>query len=123
MKQGILPAALLLVVIGGPVNADDRQARINYMLNCQGCHTPDGSGAPGKVPSLKNFMGNFVQVEGGREFLIQVPGAAQSTLSDAELAERKKKWKPRKPSITTGYLGKYAAMATSADTGAILKCD
>jgi len=42
-------------------------------------------------------------------------------LTDAELAERKKAWKPRPPSITTGYLAKYASMATSADTGAILK--
>jgi len=57
------------------------------MLHCQGCHTPDGAGAPGKVPSLKGFMGNFLRVEGGREFLIQVPGAAQSALSDAELAK------------------------------------
>jgi dihydroxy-acid dehydratase len=38
-----------------------------------------------------------------------------------ELAARKKKWKPRKPNITTGCLAKYAAMATSADTGAVLK--
>ena len=44
-------------------------------------------------------------------------------LSGAELAERKKAWKPRKPAITTGCLGKYASMATSADTGAILKWD
>ena len=42
-------------------------------------------------------------------------------LSDAELAARAKKWKPRPPRYTTGALGKYAAMATSADTGAILK--
>jgi dihydroxy-acid dehydratase len=42
-------------------------------------------------------------------------------LSDAELAERKKNWKPPKPRITTGYLTKYASMATSADTGAVLK--
>jgi len=42
-------------------------------------------------------------------------------LTDAKLAERKKAWKPRPPSITTGYLAKYASMATSADTGAILK--
>jgi len=42
-------------------------------------------------------------------------------LSDVELAERKKAWKPRPASITTGYLAKYASMATSADTGAILK--
>ena len=42
-------------------------------------------------------------------------------LSNVELAERKKAWKPRPASITTGYLAKYASMATSADTGAILK--
>ena len=42
-------------------------------------------------------------------------------LTDAELAERKKAWKPRPASITTGCLAKYASMATSADTGAILK--
>ncbi len=42
-------------------------------------------------------------------------------LTNAALVERKKAWKPRPPSITTGYLAKYASMATSADTGAILK--
>jgi len=42
-------------------------------------------------------------------------------LSAAELAERKKSWKPPKPRITKGYLAKYASMATSADTGAILR--
>jgi dihydroxy-acid dehydratase len=42
-------------------------------------------------------------------------------LSDDELAERKKAWKPPKPRITKGCLAKYASMATSADTGAVLK--
>jgi len=42
-------------------------------------------------------------------------------LSDEELAERKKSWKAPKPKITKGYLAKYASMATSADTGAVLK--
>jgi len=42
-------------------------------------------------------------------------------LSDKELAERKKAWKQPKPRITKGYLAKYASMATSADTGAVLK--
>ena len=42
-------------------------------------------------------------------------------LSDEELAERKKSWKPPKLRITQGYLAKYASMATSADTGAVLK--
>jgi dihydroxy-acid dehydratase len=42
-------------------------------------------------------------------------------LSDEQLTERKKTWQPPKPRITKGYLAKYAAMATSADTGAVLK--
>jgi len=42
-------------------------------------------------------------------------------LSDEELAERRKVWKAPAPKITKGYLAKYASMATSADTGAILK--
>jgi len=42
-------------------------------------------------------------------------------LSDDELAKRKAQWTPRPARITTGALGKYASMATSADTGAVLK--
>ena len=42
-------------------------------------------------------------------------------LSDEQLAERKKGWKAPQPRITKGYLAKYASMATSADTGAVLK--
>ncbi len=42
-------------------------------------------------------------------------------LSKNELAKRKKSWKPPKPKITKGYLAKYASLATSADTGAVLK--
>ncbi|MBN1509098.1 MAG: dihydroxy-acid dehydratase [Sedimentisphaerales bacterium] len=42
-------------------------------------------------------------------------------LSDDEMAKRKKSWKPPEPRIKTGCLAKYAAMATSADTGAVLK--
>ena len=53
---------------------------------------------------------------------IDIPNNAINVkLSDEELAERKKKWKPPKPRITRGYLAKYASMATSADTGAVLK--
>jgi len=42
-------------------------------------------------------------------------------LSDTELAQRKQNLKPKPPKITKGCLAKYAAMATSADIGAILK--
>jgi hypothetical protein len=59
---------------------------LNYILHCQGCHLADGAGTPEKVPALKNEVGRFLHVPGGREFLIQVPGSSQSALTDAEIA-------------------------------------
>src|SRR5258706_15678133 len=60
---------------------------VNYMLQCMGCHTPDGSGEPGRVPSIRETLVPLSRLAQGRQFLVQVPGAAQSTLSDAELAQ------------------------------------
>ena len=56
------------------------------MLHCQGCHGPDGSGAPGAVPDFHNQVGKFLLVPGGREYLIRVPGVSQSELNDARVA-------------------------------------
>jgi hypothetical protein len=58
---------------------------LDYMLHCQGCHLADGSGSPGAVPDLRG-VGRFLRASRGREYLIRVPGAAQSPLSDADLA-------------------------------------
>jgi len=66
--------------------ADSYSARTNYMLRCQGCHLEDGSGTAEKVPALRNEVGRFLQVPGGREYLIQVPGTSQSPLTDQEVA-------------------------------------
>ncbi len=41
-------------------------------------------------------------------------------LSEDEIAARRAQWRPRPPKINYGYLSKYAAMATSANTGAVL---
>ncbi|HKR17114.1 cytochrome C [Rhizorhapis sp.] len=90
----ILAAAVLVMglaangVAPAPnLSRNGRPARVNYMTECQGCHLPDGSGMTGKVPSLKGEISSFLTVEGGRQFLIQVPGSANSKLSDADLAE------------------------------------
>jgi mono/diheme cytochrome c family protein len=64
-----------------------RTPRVNYMTECQGCHLSDGSGMAGKVPTMKGEIARFLEVDGGRRFLIQVPGSANSKLSDADLAE------------------------------------
>ncbi|MBL7154283.1 MAG: dihydroxy-acid dehydratase, partial [Phycisphaerae bacterium] len=53
---------------------------------------------------------------------IDIPkNAINVKLTDEELAKRKKTWKPPTPKITKGCLAKYASLATSADTGAVLK--
>lgn len=77
--------ALLLGCLGVQA-AESYSARTNYMLRCQGCHLADGSGTPEKVPALKDKVGRFLQVAGGREYLIQVPGTSQSPLTDQEVA-------------------------------------
>ncbi len=60
---------------------------LDYMLHCQGCHLADGSGTPGSVPALDGFVARFLSVPGGREYLVRVPGSAQSALDDAALAK------------------------------------
>jgi dihydroxy-acid dehydratase len=53
---------------------------------------------------------------------IDIPGHRLSVrLSDEELARRAKEWVPPEPRYKSGCLARYAAMATSADTGAVLK--
>lgn len=74
---------LLLVIAAAPASGDPHS---DYMLHCQGCHGPDGSGAPGAVPSFRGQIGKFRQVAGGREYLIRVPGVSQSELDDARVA-------------------------------------
>lgn len=84
MGRRLLLASVLLSAPWRAVFAYEPQ--INYMLQCMGCHTPDGSGEPGRVPSVRTTLVPFSKIPAGRRFLVQVPGVAQSTLSDAELA-------------------------------------
>ena len=88
LSQAVLVLAALLVVIV----LDDRgsalaeQPHTDYMLHCQGCHGPDGRGAPGGVPSFRGTVAKFLSVPGGREYLVRVPGTSQSELSDRRVA-------------------------------------
>lgn len=62
------------------------RAKFNYQMLCQGCHTPDGSGG-NDTPKVKGYIGNFLSTQQGREYLVRVPGSANSTLDDSQLAE------------------------------------
>ncbi|BAN49161.1 hypothetical protein [Metapseudomonas resinovorans] len=60
----------------------------NYQLQCAGCHLGDGTGSKANdTPKMKDFVGNFLKVEGGREFLVRVPGMSQSALNNDQLAD------------------------------------
>ncbi len=77
----------LVLVLWGAASAAVGDPRVNYMLHCMGCHLMDGSGMPPDVPRLNGRVGYYLGSEEGRRYLIQVPGASQSLLSDAALAE------------------------------------
>ncbi|MCL2766062.1 MAG: dihydroxy-acid dehydratase [Peptococcaceae bacterium] len=47
--------------------------------------------------------------------------ALNVALSNEEIAARLKQWQPPEPKIKKGYLGRYARMVSSANTGAIFK--
>jgi dihydroxy-acid dehydratase len=65
--------------------------------------------------------GPISRLQDGDMIEIDIPGERLNVLlSDDELAARVPK--PPPPRKLTGYLKKYAAMATSADVGAVLKC-
>jgi len=78
---------------------------------CIGHVSPEAA-VGGPIGLLKN--GDVIEID--------IPNnTINARLSDAEWAKRKKAWKAPEPRIKEGYLAKYAAMATSADTGAVLK--
>ena len=62
------------------------RAKFNYQMFCMGCHTPDGAGSE-YVPKIKGYIGYFLKTRPGREYLVRVPGSANSTLDDEQLAE------------------------------------
>ena len=79
----ILAAALAQ---GAASGALAYQPRVNYQLQCMGCHHADGEGEEGKVPSLRRTLVPLSAFPAGRDFVMRVPGVAQAPLSDADVA-------------------------------------
>jgi len=82
-------AAGPLAAANGVPGADAlrQAARADYVLQCAGCHRVDGRGStPHGIPDFRNSVGAFTHLPAGREYLVRVPGAAYSQLSNAELA-------------------------------------
>ena len=76
----------------------------------------------GHVAPEAALGGNIALVEEGDIIRINIPeNTLNVVVSDEELAARREKWQPRTPSVTTGYLARYAALVTDSSQGAILK--
>jgi hypothetical protein len=84
MFRGIAYLVAVLFLSGGSARA--YEPRVNYQLQCMGCHRADASGEEGRVPSMRKTLVQFSMLPAGREYLLRVPGVAQSPLSDLETA-------------------------------------
>ncbi|MDY0268069.1 dihydroxy-acid dehydratase [Trichloromonas sp.] len=68
--------------------------------------------------------GPIALIEDGDAIELDIPNRALTLkVSDAALAERRARWIRPEPKIKTGWLARYAAVVTSANTGAICKAD
>jgi dihydroxy-acid dehydratase len=66
--------------------------------------------------------GPIALIEPGDTISIDIPARTLTLeISDADFAKRKAAWKRHPAKIDYGYLARYAAQVTSADTGAVLK--
>jgi len=77
----LLATASALVTTAGYANPQQ-----DYVLYCMGCHGAQAEGVPGKVPPLAHALGRYMRTPEGRNYIVRVPGAANSVLTDAQLA-------------------------------------
>jgi hypothetical protein len=86
LNPALAAVAALVLWSTSPAVAWGYQPLVNYQLRCMGCHLSDGSGQPGRVPSIRRSLVLFSESSEGRDYVIRVPGVAQSPLSSADTA-------------------------------------
>src|SRR5215469_14380257 len=78
-----LAIALTAGAFAIPASASPTQ---DYTLYCMGCHGAQAQGVPGRIPPLAGSVSLFMRTPQGRDYVLRVPGAANSALPDAQLA-------------------------------------
>ncbi|MBU2979611.1 cytochrome c [Alteromonas sp. C1M14] len=76
----------LLLYLPSATSAGLTKAQTDYILQCQGCHKASGTGMPPQTPDFHEYGNDFMHMQEGRQYWISVPGAANSPLTDGELA-------------------------------------
>jgi|GEM_PF-1191220 len=84
MRLTFTPRTILVLLCVLPSYLWAKDPATMYMMECQGCHLSDGGGGLSSIPTLHNHVAKFLGVPGGREYLVQVPGVALSSLSDQD---------------------------------------
>ncbi len=83
----ILSAVIFLLVLINTTFAQQAdRATALWKLNCQGCHGAEGKVTAIDTPVLYNSVGRFLSVEGGREYLVSVPGVVNAPIKDHDKA-------------------------------------
>ena len=81
------PLRLTVALAAGALTVTARASPAqDYMLYCMGCHGTQAQGVPGRVPPLAGSVSLFMRTAEGRNYVLRVPGAANSALPDAQLA-------------------------------------
>ena len=78
-----LIAAAMLIAAASQAVADPHT---DYLLYCRGCHLPTGDAVPAaNIPSLHE-LAPLLESQKGRNYMVRVPGVAQSGMDDVRLA-------------------------------------
>jgi mono/diheme cytochrome c family protein len=78
LAAGLAAGAFAAAVAASPAQ--------DYTLYCMGCHGAQAQGVPGRIPPLAGSVSLFMRIPEGRDYVLRVPGAANSALPDAQLA-------------------------------------
>ncbi len=81
--RGGAPLLCAILGLGGSALGGPQQ---NYVLYCMGCHGAEAQGVPGRIPPLAGTLNRYMRSAEGRNYVLRVPGAANTVLGDADLA-------------------------------------
>ncbi|RDD60532.1 cytochrome c [Ferruginivarius sediminum] len=66
----LLATAAVSLTAAAAQGAEEGQAA--FEAKCAACHRPNGQGAPGLYPALLDRLGGYVELEEGRDYLVQL---------------------------------------------------
>jgi dihydroxy-acid dehydratase len=118
------PGSVVVIRYEGPRGGPGMQEMLGPTSYLQGMGLGGSAGAAiGHVSPEAAAGGAIGLIRSGDMIVVDIPGQTLSVeLDAAELARRRAAWRrpPARPEAASGCLAKYAALATSANTGGVL---